>query len=92
MRMRGIVRSATLEEDPPGSDRIQMRLELQGVSPGQPRYVVVPYELLLDDPGLDPDAIRGKRFEAEVEESAPRQWRVVEIAFATAQYLRPTDD
>ncbi len=72
MRIRGIVRTATLEENPPGSDQIEMVLRVQGVGPGQPRTLVVPYELLLADPDLDADAIQGKGFEAEAEEAEAR--------------------
>src|SRR5215472_4815691 len=71
MRIRGIVRTATLEENPPESDRIELVLRVQGVGPGQPRTFVVPYELLLADPDLDPDAVQGKRFDAEVDEAEP---------------------
>lgn len=92
MRIRGIVRTATLEEDPPGSDRIEMILRIQGVGPGQPRTLAVPYEVLLADPDLDPDAIQGKRFEAEVDEAAPGRWVVREIAFASGQFLRSPDE
>ena len=31
MRIQGIVRVATLEENPPGSDRIEMLIRVQGV-------------------------------------------------------------
>jgi hypothetical protein len=91
MRIRGIVRTATLEENPPGSDRIEMVLRVQGVGPGQPRPLVVPYELLLADPELDADAVQGKGFEAEVDEADPGRWLVGEIAFATGSVLRPPD-
>jgi hypothetical protein len=92
MRIRGIVRTATLEENPPGSDRIEMVLRVQGVGPGQPRTFIVPYEVLLADPDLDPDAIQGKRFEAEVDQAKPSRWVVSEIAFASGQFLRPPEE
>jgi hypothetical protein len=88
MRIRGIVRTATLEENPPGSDRIEMTLRVQGVGPGQPRTLVVPYDLLLADAELDAEVVAGKGFEAEVEEAAPGRWVVGEIAFATGTVLR----
>jgi hypothetical protein len=91
MRIQGIVRTATLEENPPGSDRIEMVLRVQGVGPSQPRTVVVPYELLLADPELDPDAVLGKRFEAEVDEAEPGRWVVSEVVFASGQFLRKPD-
>ena len=76
MRIRGIVRTATLEENPPGSERIEMVLRVQGVGPNQPRTFVVPYELLLADPELDAESVPGKRFEAEVDEAEPGRWVV----------------
>jgi hypothetical protein len=92
MQIRGIVRTAALEENPPGSDRIELVLRVQGVGPGQPRTVVVPYELLLADPGLDPDGVQGRRFEAEVDEAEPGRWVVGDIAFASGQFLRKPDE
>jgi hypothetical protein len=91
MRIRGIVRTVELVENPPGSDRIEMTLRVQGVAPDQPRTFVVPYELLLSDPDLDPDVIQGKRFEAEVDDESGR-WIVGEIAFASGQFLRRPDE
>jgi hypothetical protein len=91
MRIRGIVRTATLQEDPAGVDRIEMVLRVQGVGPSQPRTLVVPYELLLADPDLDPDAIQGKGFDADVDEASPGRWLVLEIAFASGSVLRPPD-
>jgi hypothetical protein len=91
MRIRGIVQTATLQEDPAGGDRIELVLRVQGVGPGQPRTLVVPYELLLADPDLDPDAVAGKGFEAEADEAEPRRWVVGEIAFATGHVLRQDD-
>jgi len=92
MQIRGIVRTATLEENPPGSDRIELILRVQGVGAGQPRTLVVPYELLLADPDLDPDAVPGKRFEAEAHEAEPGRWVVGEIAFAMGQFLRKSEE
>jgi hypothetical protein len=92
MRIRGIVRTATLEENPQGSERIEMVLRVQGVGPGQPRTLVIPYELLLADPELDADAVQGKRFEAEADEADPGRWLVVEIAFATGTILRKPEE
>jgi hypothetical protein len=88
MRIRGIVRVATLEEDPPGSDRINMLLRVQGVKPGEPRLLVVPYELLLGNEALDPEQMQGHGFEAEVNEDAAGRWLVAEIALASGRVLR----
>ena len=71
MQIRGIVRTATLEENPPDSDQIEMILRVQGVGAGQPRLLVVPYALLLADPELEPEQIQGKGFQAEVADEGP---------------------
>jgi hypothetical protein len=92
MRIRGIVRTATLEENPPGSDQIEMLLRVQGVGAGQPRLLIVPYNLLLADQDLDPEQIQGKGFQAEVVAEAPGRWIVSEIAFASGRILRPPED
>ena len=82
MQIRGIVRTATLEENPPGTDQIEMVLRVQGVRPEQPRLLVVPYELLLGDETLDPDAGAGKGLQAEVVEDAAGGGSSSAIAFA----------
>jgi hypothetical protein len=88
MQIHGIVRAATLEENPPGSDRIEMKLHVQGVRPGQPRVLVVPYELLLEDESLDPDQVQGKGFTAEANEDATGRWVVEAIGLAGGRVLR----
>ena len=88
MQLRGIVMSAALDENPPGSDRIELTLWLQGVGPGKPRRIVVPYELLLNDPALDADAVQGHGFEAEVEQDESGRWIVGLIGFADGRVLR----
>jgi hypothetical protein len=88
MRIKGIVRTATLEENPPGSDRIEMTLKVQGVGAGQPRTLVVPYDLLLTDDSLDPDQVAGKGFEAEADPDQAGRWIVSWIALATGRVLR----
>ena len=88
MRIRGIVRTATLEENPPGSDRIEMVLRVQGVRPDQPRLLVVPYELLLADQSLDPEQIQGKGFEVEAAADSAGRWVVSELALASGRVLR----
>ena len=88
MRIRGIVRTATLEENPPGSDQIEMVVRVQGVGAGQPRLLIVPYEILLQDPSLDPELIQGKGFLAEVVKDETGRWTVVEISMASGRVLR----
>jgi hypothetical protein len=91
MRIHGIVRIATLVEEPPGTDRIEMQIRVQGVRPDQPRLLVVPYELLLGDLTLEPDQVQGKGFDAEVSQNEAGRWIVAEIAFATGRVLRAED-
>ena len=88
MRIRGIVRVATLQENPPGSDQIEMVIRAQGVRPDQPRLLVIPYELLLGDDTLEPEHVQGKGFEAEIHEKTAGEWVVAEIAFASGRVLR----
>jgi hypothetical protein len=90
VHLRGIVQTATLEEFPPNSERIEMVLKVQGVGPAQPRTIVVPFELLLRDPSLEPEAVAGRGFEADVNQAGDRRWVVSRIAFA-GRVLRPSE-
>jgi hypothetical protein len=88
MQIHGIVRVATLEENPPGSDRIEMALRIQGVRPDQPRLLVVPYELLVQDESLEAAVVQGKGFQADVAQDSDGRWVVSEIVFASSRVLR----
>ena len=90
MRLHGVVRTAELQEDPPGSDRIEMALRVQGVGPGQPRLIVIPFSLLVENESLDPDGVTGRGFEAEVGQDEQGRWLVAQIAFAS-RVLRPPE-
>jgi hypothetical protein len=92
MQIKGIVRIATLQENPPGSDEIEMLIRVQGVRPEQPRLLVVPYELLLGDLTIEPEQVQGKGFLAEVNEAPDGRWIVAEIAFATGRVLRAPEE
>ena len=92
MRIRGIVRVATLQENPPGSDQIEMLIRAQGGRPEQPRLLVIPYDLLLGDETLEPEHVQGKGFEAEIHEDPGARWVVAEIVFATGRVLRPPEE
>lgn len=89
MHLHGIVMTATLEEDPADPDRVEMHLLVQGVGPGQPRKLVVPMEILVAQPDIEPESIRGHAFEAEVREAAPKRWITDAITFMTNRVLRP---
>jgi hypothetical protein len=88
MFLRGIVQSATLAENPPGSDTIELILKVQGVGPGQPRKIVVPFSVLIADPSLEPETVAGHGFEADVENDGESRWVVSQIAFASRRVLR----
>lgn len=90
MHLRGIVQSAALAETASGSEAIELVLKVQGVGPGQPRTLVVPYAMLLADESLDPDAIAGRGFEADVDQDEGKRWVVSRIAFAS-RILRPPE-
>jgi hypothetical protein len=90
MILRGIVRDAELVENPPGSDTIEMIVRAQGVGPSQPRKFILPFSLLLEDPTLEPESIRGRAFQAELEpgegDDAPR---AASFSIAEQRILRP---
>ena len=92
MHLHGIVMSGDLAENPTGSDRIELSLRIQGVGPGQPRRIVVPYDLLLADPTLDPETVTGHAFQAEVAQDDQARWIVCEISFAERRVLRGDAD
>ena len=91
MTLRGIVQTATLEESPEGSDRVEMVLKVQGVGVGQPRRIIIPFERLLQDQELEAEAVAGHGFQAEVHEAEAGRWLVTAIAFAGRRILRPSD-
>ena len=88
MQMHGIVMTATLQEESSGSDQVELHLVVQGVGRGQPRRIVIPMQVLVANPEIDPDTIQGHAFQAEVEEVTTNRWIVSEIAFAQNRVLR----
>ena len=58
MQMHGIVMSATLDENPPESGIVEMTIRVQGVGAGQPRRIVLPFAILIQDESLDPSRSR----------------------------------
>jgi hypothetical protein len=87
MQVRGFIRSAELQEHPPGADTVEMAIRVQGVGPGQPRSLVVPFALLLDDPTLEPETVVGRSFAAEVGQDPDGRW-VVQALVLAARVLR----
>lgn len=87
-RLRGIVRTAELIEEPAGSDRFMLLIEAQGVGPGQPRKLTIPHELLMTETWIDPDQVIGHGFEATVEQQSDGRWFVVSLSIAARRVLR----
>ena len=90
MFIRGLIRTAELQEESPGSDRIELHLKVQGVKPDQPRGLVVPYSLLLEDEVLEAESVLGRGFEAEVEQDDRGRWVVKTLSLAS-KVLRSQD-
>ena len=65
-----------------------MVLRVQGVGAGQPRRIVIPFDLLLQDQDIEPEAVAGHAFQAEVIEAEPKRWLVTAIAFTHHRILR----
>ena len=83
MQIKGVIRLVDLQEHPPGSDRIEIVLTVQGVGAGQPRRLVIPFEYLLKEEGLEPEALVGRGFLAEIMEDDTGRWIVHELALAS---------
>lgn len=88
MQVRGIIRTAELVETPPESGNLELRLSVQGVGVGQPRSLVVPHALLVEDESLDPEAMAGRSFAAEYAKDDAGRAVVSQIALA-GKLLRP---
>jgi hypothetical protein len=87
MRIHGIIQSAEYSEDPPDSGQIEMVIRVQGVGRDQPRRLVIPMEILLENQELEPDSVRGRSFEADVEQDANRKWVVTRLGMAVKDML-----
>lgn len=87
MLIRGIIQSAEYSEDPPDSGRIEMVVRVQGVGRDQPRRLVIPMEILLENQELEPDSVRGRGFEADVEPDPDRKWVVTRLNMAGKDML-----
>ncbi len=89
--IRGIVMSADLVENPPGSDSIEMHLRLQGVGPTAPRRIVIPFSMLINDESLEPESVAAHAFEADIEEVEPKRWVASRITFTAKGILRSSE-
>ena len=85
MQIRGIVQRAELEENPPAAIGSRWSSGARESAPTSRGGSWCPYELLLQDPSLDPDQVRGHGFQAEIEQDDNGRWIVEEIGFATGE-------
>jgi hypothetical protein len=90
MHLHGIIRTAILDETPPDSGNLEIVLKVQGVGAGQPRTMVIPHVILIQDDSLDPDVLVGRAFEADVDQDEGGRWVVTRITFAS-KVLRPPE-
>ena len=65
-----------------------MVLDVQGVGVGQPRRLVIPFEYLVNNEGIEPEDLAGRGFLADVVENEGSRWVVTELAL-TSKVLRP---
>ena len=89
MHLHGIIQAATLEENPPESGNLEITIKVQGVGPGQPRKIIIPYALLIQDETLEPETIQGHAFDAEVDQDPGGRWLVTLISFASRVLRAP---
>jgi hypothetical protein len=82
MQLHGIIRAADLAESPSEDEAVEMILRIQGVGADQPRTIVVPFPLLLQNPTLEPATVVGRGFEADVEPDEGQRWVVARITLA----------
>jgi hypothetical protein len=80
--LHGFIMSADMAEESPNSDRIEVLLRIQGVGPGQPRRIVVPFDYLVTNSEFDAEDVVGRNFEAEVEQVGATRWEVSRITVA----------
>ncbi|MFM7593907.1 MAG: hypothetical protein ACKO85_19135 [Isosphaeraceae bacterium] len=62
MTIKGFIQSADLLQDPASEDRVMMIARVQGVGPGQPRKILIPFEILVAQEDLDPNTMAGRTF------------------------------
>lgn len=82
MTLKGMVRDSELRERPVGSDFVELAIKVQGVGPDQPRTLIVPFEMLLENPELGPDEVKGRSFAAEAELDEEGRWVVTALTLA----------
>lgn len=91
MTIKGFIQSAELVEDLNGPDRVMMLLKVQGVGPGQPRKLLIPFEILVAQDELDPDRLAGCAFRAAYENVSQATALIEAIEVGAGRVLRDPD-
>lgn len=68
MTIKGFIQSADLLQDPASDDRVMMLARVQGVGPGQPRKIIIPFEILVAQDNLEPETMAGRAFQGSYDE------------------------
>ena len=68
MTIKGFIQSAELVQDPADEDRVMMVARVQGVGAGQPRKILIPFEILVAQDDLEPETMAGRAFNAVYEQ------------------------
>jgi len=89
--IKGFIRHAELREDPADADRVQLIASVQGVGPGQPRKILIPFEILVTHDELDADHMAGRAFRAEFETVDNGAGVVTAIEVGPSRVLREGD-
>jgi hypothetical protein len=88
MMIKGFIQSAELVEDTSDADRVMMVARVQGVGAGQPRKILIPFEILVAQDDLDPDTMAGRAFLGTYEEVIQAMALIQTIEVGPSRVLR----
>jgi hypothetical protein len=91
MTLKGFIQSAELVEDTSGADRVMMIVRVQGVGPGQPRKILIPFEILIVQDDLEAETMGGRAFRAECSGVENAMGMVTAIEVGPSRVLRNPD-
>jgi len=86
--IKGFIQSAELLQDPASDDRVMMVARVQGVGPGQPRKILIPFEILIAQEDLDPETMAGRAFMGSYEQVIEATALINYIEVGPARILR----
>lgn len=88
MTIKGFIQSAELVQDPADEDRVMMVARVQGVGAGQPRKILIPFEILVAQDDLEPETMAGRAFNAVYEQIDQAAAIVTAIEVGPGRVLR----